>query len=105
MIAMVTEKLVRDLIPDIIRSNGEDPSIRIAKPEEMEFLLQKKLQEEVSELIASGAIEEIADILEVIYALLDVKRISQSELESLRLDKKRSRGGFSKGYVLIMNEE
>ncbi len=102
---MPSEKLVRDRIPDIIRRNGDQPVVRRARPEELDLLLREKIVEEAQELLASGANEEIADILEALYALLEHRGVTRAEVETLRLNKERARGGFREGYVLEMPDE
>jgi predicted house-cleaning noncanonical NTP pyrophosphatase (MazG superfamily) len=93
-------KLVRDRIPEIIRANGEVPSVRVADGGEYQSLLVAKLSEEVLEFIASdGDPGELADVLEVVMALADGLGIGQQELERLRADKAAKRGGFSQRIV------
>lgn len=94
------KKLVRDYIPEIIRSNGEVPIVRILDNEEYLKELNKKLLEEVNEYLESGSIEELADIEEVIIGILDSKSKSRKELEEVRKDKVKKRGAFkSKIYL------
>ena len=73
---MSYEKLVRDKIPEIIRSNGEEPEIRILLDEEYKQELEKKLLEEYHEVLdATGTnrIEELADMLEVMISLANLE--------------------------------
>ncbi|MHA1637920.1 MAG: nucleoside triphosphate pyrophosphohydrolase [Candidatus Thorarchaeota archaeon] len=97
---MVNEKLVRDNIPDIIRADGHEPIIRIAKKTELDSLIRAKIVEEAFELLESGSIEEIADILEAIEALLSYRGIDRESVVKLQTAKRIQRGGFSKAYVL-----
>jgi predicted house-cleaning noncanonical NTP pyrophosphatase (MazG superfamily) len=92
-------KLVRDKIPELIRSNGELACIRIADEHEYLTLLCEKLQEEVGEYLASGEAEELADIMEVLYALAAALGLSEHDLEQLRLAKARARGRFEKRII------
>ena len=100
---MINEKLVRDNIPDIIRADGQEPSIRIAKKTEFDSLIRAKIVEEAHELLESGTIEEIADILEAIDALLSHRNVDRESVVKLQTAKRFQRGGFSKGYVLRTN--
>ncbi len=93
-------KLVRDRIPEIIRSKGKTPIIHIASDEEYEKKLRAKLQEEVDEFLQDPDKEELADILEVIYALCDLYGVSRDKLEEFRAKKARERGGFKKKVIL-----
>lgn len=89
-------KLVRDKIPQIIRSEGLEPVTRKATAEEYGARLRDKLQEEVAEFLASDDDPtELADILEVLYALADHVGIDREELEKLRAAKAEKRGGFA----------
>jgi len=93
--AMSQGKLVRDKIPQVIRSKGLEPVIYTASTEEYASRLRDKLREEVEEFIASDDDpEELADILEVLYALAGQAGTDQQQLEKLRAAKAEERGGF-----------
>lgn len=62
-------KLVRDRIPEIIEQSGKKAVTRIAGDGEYRQYLREKLQEEVGEFMENGNPEELADILEVVFAL------------------------------------
>lgn len=70
-------KLIRDKIPEIARAKGEEMDVRIAGEDEYDTLLRLKLYEEVVQYLDSRAPEELADIIEVVFAL--GTRISCSE--------------------------
>lgn len=96
----IYNKLVRDRIPDIILKNNELPTTRILNDEEYIKELDKKLQEEVSEYLEAGNIEEMVDILEVIRAILDYKGVSYEEIEEKRIKKANKRGAFKEKVLL-----
>ena len=76
-------KLVRDNISNIIKSNGETPIIRILTNEEYKQELEKKLYEEYQEVLESSdedRIEELADMLEVIKSLA---KLENKDLENI----------------------
>jgi len=87
-------KLVRDRIPYIIEENGEKPITRVLSDEEYLIELNKKLQEEVNEYLDNNDIDELADIMEVILGILDIKGYSFEDLEMLRKTKVLKRGAF-----------
>lgn len=97
---MKFNKLVRDKIPEIIIKNGDTPITHIASDEEYESHLKAKLTEEVNEFLEDISIEELADIMEVIYALCDYYGFSREELEYIRQKKHNNRGGFAKRIIL-----
>ena len=87
-------KLVRDRIIDIIRANGENPIYHTLSDEEYLKELHKKLFEEATEFIEEDNPEELADLLEVIYAIAKHKNINMEEVENIRINKREKRGGF-----------
>ena len=104
-VAMNHGKLVRDKIPQIIRSKGQEPVIYIADHEEYCIRLQDKLREEVEEYLASdNDREELADILEVLYALAWQAGTDQQQLEKLRAAKAEERGGFADRIIWFHNQ-
>lgn len=98
-------KLVRDNIIDIILSNNQKPIYRILNEEEYKESLQRKLLEEVNEFLQSGEIVELADILEVVYALAKLKGYSIDKLEKIRQEKKLLNGEFNKKIYLESVQE
>ena len=101
----VYNKLVRDRIPEIIEGKGEKPVTRILNEEEYLNELNIKLQEEVNEYFADGNVEELADVVEVIYGLLDAKGVSLEEFEKIRTGKVEKRGAFKDRIYLEKVEE
>lgn len=93
-------KLVRDLIPDIIQKNGKACQTRILPDTEYEQELIKKLQEEVTEFTEAPNLEELADILEVIHALAESLGADRARVEDVRRQKAVERGGFEKRVFL-----
>jgi predicted house-cleaning noncanonical NTP pyrophosphatase (MazG superfamily) len=93
-------KLVRDRIPENIKMAGHESKIRVLDDDEYGLYLRKKLQEEVDEFQDSKSLEELAYILEVVYALAAVQGKSPEDLEALRADKRGKRGGFEKRLLL-----
>lgn len=93
-------KLVRDGIPDLIRKNGDKPIFHVANDREYVSKLKDKLEEEVAEFRRSMDVEELADVLEVVYALGARLGYSMRDLERIRSRKAKHRGGFAEGIIL-----
>jgi predicted house-cleaning noncanonical NTP pyrophosphatase (MazG superfamily) len=103
--AMSQGKLVRDKIPQIIRSKGLEPVIYMASSEEYGTRLRDKLREEVEEFIASdNDPEELADVLEVLCALAERAGTDRAQLEKLRMAKAEERGGFADRVIWSGNQ-
>ena len=99
-------KLVRDKIPGIIKAKGGVPKTRtLSSDAEYLTALGKKLHEEVAEYLDDPDIKELADILEIIHAILEMQNKSFAELESVRKEKAKERGGFVKRIFLETVEE
>ena len=63
-------------------------------------MLVKKLQEEVNEFIEDKNLEELADVMEVLFGLAKNLGYREEELIKKREEKKEERGGFEEGIVL-----
>ena len=101
---VIYNKLVRDRIPEIIEANGERPHIRILEQEEFLQHLEAKVDEEVGEYHRDKNAEELADILEVVFALAEANGCSRAELMEVYQKKHDARGGFGKRIFLISKE-
>ena len=98
------QKLVRDRIPDMIAAQGKRCEIRVLQQEEYRSCLEQKLDEETAEFHREGNLEELADILEVVYALAQSLGATQEELMEVYAAKHEQRGGFSDRVFLIRGE-
>lgn len=94
-------KLVRDNIPAIIESNGETPRFHVIEndTEYLQALLQKDV-EEGKELAEDPNLEELADKLEVLYAIAKARGYTPEQIEQTRAQKAQERGGFEKRIFL-----
>ncbi len=97
---MKYNKLVRDKIPEIIKKDNSTPITHIADDEEYWDKLKDKLKEEVDEFLKQSTEEELADILEIVYAIRDHMKINPEKLEQTRQQKAQKRGGFKKKIIL-----
>ena len=93
-------KLVRDRIPEIIENSGKRSLYRIMSDDEYIQMLDAKLDEELREYQQDKSVEELADLLEVIFAVAKAKGYSQSDLEAIRKQKAEKRGGFERKLLL-----
>lgn len=96
---------MRDKIPQIIAEAGKKPIIEILSDEDYLTEIDKKLNEEVAEYQADKSIEEMADIMEVVFAICEARGYSVDELMRVREDKREKRGGFADKIFWIGNEE
>lgn len=101
----VYNKLVRDLIPEIIEKDGKNCSTRILNDEDYAKELKKKMYEELEEYMEAEnneeALEELADVLELMHALAKVHGSDISTVEKIREQKQMKRGGFDDKVFLI----
>ncbi len=98
-------KLVRDKIPEILDEKKKTFSYHVAGKEEYTQKLREKLVEEVNEFLEEPSVGELADIQEVVFALLDDLNEPQSKLASVQGLKGATRGGFRMGYILEYVED
>ena len=100
MKSIIYNKLVRDKIPEIIEASGKTCEIEILSDEEYLQMLDKKLDEELAEYHQKCNIEELADLLEALYATAKARGYSIEKLEQRRIEKQKARGGFDKRILL-----
>ena len=93
-------KLVRDRIPEIIQSAGRSCTTEVLSDEDYLRMIDAKLDEELAEYHESGNIEELADLMEVIYAAACARGSSGEKLEQIRVKKADERGSFNKKILL-----
>ena len=94
-------KLVRDKIPEIIKADGKECETRVLDDKEYLLSLNKKLDEELREYYETESIDELADMAEVIFAIVEQYGMSIQEFERLRLSKREKRGGFDQKLFLM----
>lgn len=101
---MVYHKLVRDKIPQIIESSGKKCTTEVLTEDTYLQKLDEKLSEELAEYQQSKSLEELADLLEVMAAVVKARGCTWEELEHIRVRKKEKRGGFEERILLIESE-
>lgn len=98
---MKYHKLVRDRIPEIIEASGKTCKVEILSDEEYLRMVDAKLDEELAEYHKDQNIEELADLMEVIYAAAIARGYTLEQLEAIRLEKAIQRGSFEKKILLL----
>ena len=93
----IYNKLVRDNIPQIINASGQKCDIEILEDDQYILMLNEKLFEEIDEYKEAAGEEivgELADVVEIIFAIAEHHGISINTLNKVREEKSNERGGF-----------
>ncbi|MAU13506.1 MAG: nucleotide pyrophosphohydrolase [Anaerolineaceae bacterium] len=102
MSRIVYNKLVRDRIPEIITAQGKPHEVAVVSEADYRALLFDKLQEEAAELATGDNLaEELADIYEVLDAIIAANGLSADEIATVKAQKREKRGGFTKRIKLL----
>lgn len=96
----VYNKLVRDKIPEIIEKSGKTCTVETLTDEKYIAMLNAKLTEELDEYQESKSLEELADLLEVMGAVVKARGYTWEDLTKVRKKKLEERGGFEKKILL-----
>ena len=103
---IVYNKLVRDRIPEIIAEQSKPYEIAVVSEGDYRALLLDKLQEEAAELATGDNLaEELADIYEVLDAIIAANGLSREEITTRQTEKRVKRGGFTKRIKLLWVDE
>jgi predicted house-cleaning noncanonical NTP pyrophosphatase (MazG superfamily) len=97
------EKLVRDRIPEIIERAGKTATWRELRDGEFHVALKAKALEEAQELFDAtddALLSELAELEEVVEAILTAYGYSRDELDAVRETKNEDRGAFTRGLFL-----
>lgn len=101
----IYNKLVRDYIPEIIHNTGKTCSVRTLEHTEYIKELKKKVYEELEEYMNANnheeALEELADVLEILHALSECHGASIETVEEIRRIKAENRGAFKNKIFLV----
>jgi predicted house-cleaning noncanonical NTP pyrophosphatase (MazG superfamily) len=103
-------KLVRDHIPDKIKTKGEHCEVRPATDvQEFQQELMKKIKEEAASLSTARTKEEFlseyADLIVVLQTLIEQLGITSEELEVAREENLRKKGGYKHRHFLVWSED
>ena len=94
-------KLVRDYIPEIIEASGKTCVTEILSDEDYLRMIDSKLDEELAEYHKDQNVEELVDLIEVIYAAAIARGYTIEQLENVRTEKAEKRGGLQKKILLL----
>ena len=101
-------KLVRDKIPDIIRTSGNQcETTTLSNLDYIEALKQKLVEEakEVATASPKNLPQELADVMEVMYALMAAAGIEPEKVREIKKYKRSRRGGFNNRIKLLWTEK
>ena len=99
-------KLVRDKIPEEINNmEGRKARFRIMEDNEYAKELNRKLLEECHEFIEENDVEELADVMEVIEAIMQFKNMEWNKVRKIQEEKRNKKGAFEKKIYLEYVEE
>ncbi len=93
-------KLVRDKIPEIIEKQGKTCVTEVLSQKGYLKMAEEKLNEELSEYQQSKSLEELADLLEVMEAVVIARGDTWEALLRIRDEKRQKRGGFQNRILL-----
>ena len=97
---IIHDKLVRDRIPEIIELSGKTCCIEVLSDQDYLRMVDAKLDEELAEYHKDQNLEELADLIEVIYAAAKARGYTLEQLEAIRAEKAKTRGGFERKLFL-----
>ena len=93
-------KLIRDKIPEHLESKGVSYKAHIAGDQEYHEKLHEKLREEMEEFLKDENQEEMADVFEVITAILALHGWSLEEIVAIQQQKRDEKGAFEQRIIL-----
>ncbi len=93
-------KLVRDKIPEILKAAGKNCVIETLSDEEYITMLDEKLSEGVVKYQEKKTLEDLADLLEVMGAIVKARGHSWAELTAIRKKKCTEQGAYDKRILL-----
>ena len=102
---VIYNKAIRDKIPEIIKESGKNCNVKKLDNSEFLIRLEKKLVEELEEYQESKNVEELADILEVIYRISELNGVVSDELDKIRQKKAEQRGKFDDNLFLVDSDK
>ena len=99
------DKLVRDRIPEILEKKNKTFIAYKAAQTDYPLYLKRKLREEVDEFLESPSVHELADVYEVLSALLKDMDVTMADVRRERALKNEERGAFDDRWILAEVED
>ncbi len=104
---MGINKLIRDNLPKLLEAKGKECKVKELDLEEYAEKLGEKLEEEFSKFMLEykaendeQAILTLADMMEVIFGIVDFIGVDLGDFEKIRLKKLEKDGGYKKRLLL-----
>jgi predicted house-cleaning noncanonical NTP pyrophosphatase (MazG superfamily) len=102
------DKLIRDRIPDVMDRAGVRYELTVLPDDAFRAALLAKAVEETEELRAAthrdDVITELADVLEVLDAVMRLEGIDVEEVRAVQAARREARGGFERRVMLRWTE-
>lgn len=96
----VYQKLVRDRIPEILERRGKRCVCETLSADRYTAMLDQKLNEELAAYQNSKSLTELADLLEVMGAVVKARGYTWEDLTATRKKRRAEYGGFDKRVFL-----
>jgi predicted house-cleaning noncanonical NTP pyrophosphatase (MazG superfamily) len=100
----ILQKLVRDKLPELLKAQGITAHFHKADHDEYEIELLEKLREEVIEFKNAKSMDELADLLETVDAVIHHFGWSQADIQSTKDQLKAEKGGYQERLILERTE-
>lgn len=104
----ILNKLVRDKIATIMKESGIKVNTTLLRGLDLQKALQYKLVEEAQDVVSAQSPDdikqEIANVLEVVDALMKHLDLDHSDIEKIRQAKNEARGSFTHGTYITTVE-
>ena len=101
-------KLIRDRIPELLQAEGLRYEVARLDDDAFRAALLAKLREEAGEVAdardAAETAKELADLFEVIDAVLDLHGLDPDAVRALQSQCRAQRGGFARRLELVWTE-
>lgn len=94
-------KLVRDRVPEILKSSGHQVEYKILSESQLLLALQDKLLEKAQKFAEKPTENDISDMFELMDLIIDKFEYEQMHIDYLRLKNRELQGGYTQNIYLI----